>query len=72
MIRMEGQAILPQIVLALGTPGRFAPALHGGEQQRNQHSDNCHHDEELDQRETQLLTSILSTLSMADSVMARA
>jgi hypothetical protein len=37
--------------LALRASGRFAGGLHGRQEQRNEHTNDCDHDEQFDERE---------------------
>jgi hypothetical protein len=49
---VQGQSDLFQVVDALGSAGRLASGLHGGQQERDQYRDNGDHDQKLDQRES--------------------
>jgi hypothetical protein len=49
---MQGQADLPQIVLARRAARGFASRLHGGKQQRDQDADDGNDHEEFDKRES--------------------
>ena len=51
MMILEGQAHLPQVILALGTARRFAGCLDSREEQGDQDADNGDDDQQLDERE---------------------
>jgi hypothetical protein len=51
-VRDRGQGELPQMVLALYFPSRFAGGLDGGQEEGDEDADDGDHDEELDKRET--------------------
>jgi hypothetical protein len=48
---VQGQADLPQVVLALGALGGGADLLDGGQEQADQDGDDGDHDEQFHQRE---------------------
>ncbi len=52
---MSGQGELLEVVDALGTAGRLAGSLHGGQQECDQDRDDRDHDQKLDQGEAGLL-----------------
>jgi hypothetical protein len=45
---MAGQAELPQIVKTRRSPGRFAGGLDCGQEKRDQYSNDCNYDQQLD------------------------
>ena len=47
IVIMDREAELLHVVGALDSAGCLAGGLHGGKQQRDQHSDDCDDDEEL-------------------------
>ena len=49
MVVVAGEADLLQIVNTLGTAGRLAGRLHGGQEQSDQDGNDGDHDQELDQ-----------------------
>ena len=51
VIGVQRHADLPQIVLALRPPRRFARRLHGRQQHRHQHADDRDDDQQFDERE---------------------
>jgi len=46
---VHGQPQLLEVVRALGSPGRFARRLHGGQEQRDQDGNDRDHDQQFDQ-----------------------
>ena len=51
LVVVQGEADLLEVVDALGTPGRLARRLHGGQQQGDQHGDDRDDHQQFDQRE---------------------
>ena len=49
--RVDRHAELPQVVRAAAAPRRLAGALHGREQETDEHRDDGDHDEQFDERE---------------------
>ena len=61
LVVQHGQADLLEAADALCTPRGLARRLDGGEEQGDQDSDDRDHDQELDQGETVLLSTIHGT-----------
>jgi hypothetical protein len=53
---MHRQANLPEIVCALHSPPRFSGSLDGRQEQSDEHSDDCDHHQEFDERECSIAT----------------
>jgi hypothetical protein len=51
MQTVHRQTELLEVVAALGTPGGLASGLHGGQEERDQHSDDADDNQKLDQGE---------------------
>jgi hypothetical protein len=62
---MQGQTDLFQMVDALRPPSRLAGGLHRGQQQRDQHTDNRNHDQQLDQRKASRPSTTPALISRA-------
>jgi len=49
---MEGEALLPEIVLTLHPAGALAGALDGGQEESDQRGDDRDHHQQFNERET--------------------
>ena len=63
MIVLQGHAQLPEIVLAMGAPGRFAGRLDGRQEQADQDADDGDHHQQFDQGETRSADSTVDAWS---------
>jgi hypothetical protein len=50
MIVQKRKTVLPQMILAARPPRGLARSLHGRQQERDQHTNNRDHDQQLDER----------------------
>ena len=54
VVILHGQGELPQIVQTLGAGGGFTHALYGGQEQAEQHANDCDYHQQLQQRESHM------------------
>jgi hypothetical protein len=61
VVVVQRQPELFEIVAALGTPSRFASRLHGGEQKRDQNTDDGNNHQQFHQGKTESLQKLHGT-----------
>jgi hypothetical protein len=57
----DAEAELPEIILAMTSPCRFAGSLDSGQKEGNEHSNNRDHDQQFYQRKTQEVSTSQTT-----------